>query len=351
MSWDLDGNKVDGDDFLGTRNGRPLIIKTNADGSNFNEVVRITAAGANETGRVGIGTASPGQRLTLGSGNVQLPSAQGGADGNLYLGGRTDNQETGMRLFGGNVNGAIPGGFIDVRSGGAAEGLRIRVDTVNGATERVRVAANGNVGIGSAAPTQRLTLGSGNVLLPTAQAGTDGNLYFGGRTDNQETGMRLFGGNVGGTIPGGFIDVRTTSATEGLRIRVDTGAASTEKMRITPNNILTTVPVVQQSDQRTKTDVAPLQDALAKLTRVRGVSFRRIPPAGDTSSEAYSRADLGVIAQEVEQVFPELVVECGDQSYKAVNYLGLTAALVEAVKELKVQNDDLRSRLELVEQA
>ena len=184
-------------------------------------------------GNIGIGAAKPGERFTLGSGNILLPTANAGVDGNLYFGGRTDNRETGMRLFGGNVDGLIPGGCIDVRSTSTAEGLRIRVDTGDGGTERVRINAGGNVGIGAAKPGERLTLGSGNVLLPTANAGVDGNLYFGGRTDNRETGMRLFGGNVAGQIPGGFIDVKTTSDTEGLRIRVDTGDGGTERVRIT----------------------------------------------------------------------------------------------------------------------
>jgi hypothetical protein len=63
--------------------------------------MRISPSSQTEMGKVGIGTATPTQRLTLGSGNIQLPPAQGAADGNLYFGGRTDNQETGMRLFGG----------------------------------------------------------------------------------------------------------------------------------------------------------------------------------------------------------------------------------------------------------
>ena len=163
---------------------------------------------------------------------IDLPDADAGNKGNLYFGGHTDAGQTGMRLFGGLVNGAIPGGFIDVRTTSAHEGLRIRVDTANGGIERVRVTADGNVGIGTDAPTQRLTVGAGNVQLPTAQTGVEGNLYLGGRTDVGETGLRLFGGLVNGQLPAGFVDVRTTDANDGLRIRVDTSNGSTERLRV-----------------------------------------------------------------------------------------------------------------------
>ncbi len=114
----------------------------------------LNAGGSN--GNVGIGTTSPNQKLTLGLGNILLPNANVGVDGNLYFGGVTDIGQTGMRLFGGMVNNSIPAGFIDVRTTDPNDGLRIRVDTVNGGTERMRITANGNVGIGTDNPLGKL---------------------------------------------------------------------------------------------------------------------------------------------------------------------------------------------------
>src|SRR4029453_9547282 len=105
MPWELDGNSNinANNNFLGTRNNAPLVIRTNTSGApaNLEEVMRVTPSSQTARGRVGIGTSNPTQQLTLGSGNVQLPAARAGTDGNLYLGGRPDAGETGLRLFGG----------------------------------------------------------------------------------------------------------------------------------------------------------------------------------------------------------------------------------------------------------
>ena len=52
---------------------------------------------------------------------------------------------------------------------------------------------------------------------------------------------------------------------------------------------------------------------------------------------------MGVIAQEVEQVFPELI---SGEFPKSVNYNGLIGVLIESVKELKAQNEEMRAEIE-----
>jgi Chaperone of endosialidase len=78
---------------------------------------------------------------------------------------------------------------------------------------------------------------------------------------------------------------------------------------------------------------------MALVRRLRGVSFEW----SDDPRAPYQGKDLGVIAQEVEEVFPELVHTDAD-GYKRVNYLGLLAPLIEAVKELD-------ARVQALEQA
>lgn len=98
------------------------------------------------------------------------------------------------------------------------------------------------------------------------------------------------------------------------------------------------------SDARLKANVEQVSGVLDKLERVRGVSF-------DLVNRSSERRSIGVIAQEVETVFPELVSDEGEKGYKSVDYNGLIGVLIEASKELKAENRELKSRLETLEGA
>jgi len=105
------------------------------------------------------------------------------------------------------------------------------------------------------------------------------------------------------------------------------------------------------SDGRLKTDVRALDRPLEQLDGVRGVAFRWDPALLSTGGGA----GIGVIAQEVAEVFPELVTSMaagdGEPTDRepggrlAVDYSGLVAVLIEAVKELAAENRDIRARL------
>lgn len=77
------------------------------------------------------------------------------------------------------------------------------------------------------------------------------------------------------------------------------------------------------SDERLKQDIVPLPDPIAHLQTLRGVSYRF---KGD------GKRDVGLLAQDVEKVYPELIVE--KHGYKALDYQKLAAPLIEAVKVL-----------------
>jgi hypothetical protein len=101
------------------------------------------------------------------------------------------------------------------------------------------------------------------------------------------------------------------------------------------------------SDTRLKTDVKPITNALDKLTQLRGVSFEWNSKYKNLYN-ASSRRQLGLMAQDVEKVFPELVGR-ESNNYRVVEYAKITAVLVEAVKELKKENNVLQKRLSLLE--
>ncbi len=81
------------------------------------------------------------------------------------------------------------------------------------------------------------------------------------------------------------------------------------------------------SDQNLKEQVLPIEDALTKVSNLQGVSF-----FWKDKTRFGEQKEIGLIAQEVEKVIPE-VVQQGSE-YKSVNYPNLVALLIEAVKEL-----------------
>jgi hypothetical protein len=103
------------------------------------------------------------------------------------------------------------------------------------------------------------------------------------------------------------------------------------------------------SDLRFKTDVQafrPLLDRFAKLTPVT-YQWR----AAEFPARAFgSKASWGFVAQDVQDLFPDLVAT-DDQGYLAVNYSKVPLLTVQAVKELKAENDALKARLAALEAA
>lgn len=93
------------------------------------------------------------------------------------------------------------------------------------------------------------------------------------------------------------------------------------------------------SDRRYKTNIRTIEDGLSSVLRMRGVTY-------DFNQEAFPNKQfsedkqIGFIAQEVESIFPELVMT-NTEGYKAVNYVQLTPILLEAIKELMQQKDIL----------
>ena len=90
--------------------------------------------------------------------------------------------------------------------------------------------------------------------------------------------------------------------------------------------------VTAYSDERLKTNIETIPNALEKVNALRGVTFDKDGERG-----------LGVIAQEVEKVLPEVVLE--GEEYKSVAYGNIVGVLIEAVKELTKEVEELKKQL------
>ena len=91
------------------------------------------------------------------------------------------------------------------------------------------------------------------------------------------------------------------------------------------------------SDVRLKTNIQPIDDPIAKVIQIEGVSF---------NWKKDNRPALGVIADQVQEILPELVH--GDDP-KTVNYNGLVGLLIEVVKDQQKQIDSLNDRISKLE--
>jgi len=93
------------------------------------------------------------------------------------------------------------------------------------------------------------------------------------------------------------------------------------------------------SDKRYKQNISTIKNSLDKVNSIRGVSFEW----NELSHKKTGKKDIGVIAQEVEKIFPE-IVETRENGYKAVDYPKLTAVLIESIKELTAKVKDLEDK-------
>ena len=95
------------------------------------------------------------------------------------------------------------------------------------------------------------------------------------------------------------------------------------------------------SDKRLKKNIKTYDGALDKVLKMRAVNFNW--RANEFPSRHYKNSNqIGVIAQEVEKVIPELVNE-GPEGYKSVDYSKMSAVLIEAIKEQQKQIEELKA--------
>ncbi len=97
------------------------------------------------------------------------------------------------------------------------------------------------------------------------------------------------------------------------------------------------------SDKRFKEDIRLIPDAMNRLNQLKGVTYK-YQTAKFENRDFPQGQSLGLIAQEVEKVFPELVVE-DSEGYKAINYDGLIPVLIEALKEQQSRIEQLEAKL------
>jgi hypothetical protein len=102
------------------------------------------------------------------------------------------------------------------------------------------------------------------------------------------------------------------------------------------------------SDRRLKQNIRPITSALQKLELLNGITYHWKDPSKSKPEH------IGLIAQDVEKVFPQAVDQVSNTTLgtaKTVDYAVLIAPAIEAIKELKADNDTLRTRIDQLKAA
>ena len=170
---------------------------------------------------------------------------------------------------------------------------------------------------------------AGSLNVSDGITSKNGIIVDGGRAHiNKDGAFYRHGGQVYITVDDNLY-IRDTS-TSGKTIHINTN-----------NGHITCVKVNQTSDVNLKKDIQPIEKGLRKILSLRGVAFQW---KEDKSSQQADR-QLGLIAQEVETIFPE-IVQIGHDGMRTMNYTGLIAPMIEAIKEQQKQISILSMGLE-----
>lgn len=185
--------------------------------------------------------------------------------------------------------------------------------------ERMRIHQNGNVGIGTATPGAPLQFA--NTLVNRKVV-----LYDANNNDHQYYGFGINGGTL-------RYQVDDVAANHIFYAGVN-ASASNELFRIQGNgNAILAGTLTQSSDISLKKNIQPLQNSLQKIQSLNGYTY-------NWKDENDQAQQIGLIAQEVQQQFPQLVETNNDKL--GVNYIGMIPVLLEAIKEQQKQIDELK---------
>lgn len=238
-----------------------------------------------------------------------------------------------------------------------------------GGTERMRIAHNGNVGIGESDPQRLLHLkffnpandGTNGRLVIENSGGTAGSssaiqfrsgnalapqgLQF---TPNPSNRMIFhtfgFSGNYGGYFfqfdngasvpmiiryPTGNVGLGTMTPGYRLDVNGDINIAPSSSLRFGGTSVCTSTGCASSSDRTLKENIAPIEDSLKKVLKLQGVEYN----FKDKGSYTPNR-QIGLIAQDVELIFPEVVTKDQKSGLRSVAYDHLVAPLIESIKTL-----------------
>jgi len=321
-------------------------------------------------GNVGIGTINPTSILNIVGANADVrhysydPSELNGADyefmrargteaSPLPVEGISEQDKIGsIRFKGYEGNDFFTGAQIRARADGSfgtvapvgADGdvpmsleFLTRENTISGLpkplTVRMTISAEGKIGFGTENPQVELEVKSDDAnytaIRITNGLTTPGTWELRSSQQTPNNGFVIYDATPGR-------DIERFVITSGGNVGIND---ITPSFKLDVNGTLRAFGITDSSDVRLKKDIVAIGNALDSVLQLRGIHYQWIDEQYGTGLQ------MGLIGQEVEQIFPE-VVDTDEEGFKSIQYGKLTAALIEAIKEQQRQIDQLRAELE-----
>ena len=383
--------------FLPASGGRQYDLgNVGADFRIFDASANVTRMYFDNDGNTGIGTTTPGYKLDVVSTGDGLLSLTGGTKpamifkvGTAVVGGIQAQENTSLNvsaygtsslnlqtagttprltiLTGGNVgiNQTAPAGILHVQDAVTGDTSQFLITNGTGATLRMGITGSGtnenahiltnsgedlefqigkaadavtpsvifksggNVGIGTNSPNTQLEILNNNdqpATLRLSSSVSDGDAVAAIISFQNEAG--------GGGVQGRIENIATEDDTTVFKFYND-NSSSPSMTLFDSGNMTIAGTLTQNSDVRLKENIKPIESALDKVKQMQGVEFNKINS---------STKEIGVVAQEIEKIIPELVLE-DKEGIKSVAYGNITAVLIEAIKEQQKQIEELKQQL------
>jgi len=196
-------------------------------------------------------------------------------------------------------------------------------------TERMRIKGNGNVGIGTNNPSNPLSFPATLAKKISLYPGASGDVGMSVSGND----FRLYSDNVNARVSFGY-----DSYISGFISRAYVPASGAVAMVVQGN--LNANGTVYNSDIRYKKNIATINNSLDKVLKLRGVVYEMRTDEFPTYSFNKGQ-QMGLIAQEVESIVPE-VVSTNDDGYKSVDYAKLVPLLIESIKAQQKEIEELK---------
>jgi hypothetical protein len=202
-----------------------------------------------------------------------------------------------------------------------------------------------NVGIGTAFPTEKLHVVGNITALNGNISSVFGNMtaywnvaaQFGNVTAHDNVTAQFGNVTAHDNIVSQFGNVTAAWNVSTTFGNVSSGGNITVNRNITAGDRVTAAEFFYSSDRSLKTNIRPAQNSLDKILALTGATF---------TWKKDGRNDMGLIAQDVERVYPELVSTDQRTGLKSVEYGNLIAPLIEAIKEQQKQINILNYKIE-----